>query len=120
MAMARSMTSLLRAIYGKSRKCLVLDLDNTLWGGVIGDDGPGNIIIGRETPLAEAYTAFQEYCLALRNRGVLLAVCSKNENHIARQGFEHPDSILKFDHFSAFVANWKPKSENLVDIARQL
>jgi len=120
LAIARSLTSLLRAIYGKSRKCLVLDLDNTLWGGVIGDDGPGNIVIGRETPLAEAYTAFQEYCLALRDRGILLAVCSKNEEFIAKQGFEHPDSVLKLEHFSAFVANWNPKSENIPNIAKQL
>ena len=70
--LARSLTSLARAMYGKSRKVLVLDLDNTLWGGVIGDDGVDNIQIGRETPMAEAYTAFQEYCLSLRNRGILL------------------------------------------------
>ncbi len=119
-AIARSLTSMVRAIYGRSRKCLVLDLDNTLWGGVIGDDGPDNIVIGRETPVAEAYTAFQEYCVALRERGILLAVCSKNDEGIAKQGFQHPDSVLKLEHFSAFVANWEPKHENLVRIAHQL
>jgi len=119
-AMARSLASMVRAIYGKSRKVLVLDLDNTLWGGVIGDDGLDGIQIGRETPVAEAYTAFQEYCLALRRRGILLAVCSKNNEEIAKQGFEHPDSVLKLEHFSAFKANWEPKHENILAIAKEL
>jgi FkbH-like protein len=120
LAVARSLTALVRAIYGKSRKCLVLDLDNTLWGGVIGDDGPDNIKIGRETAEAEAFTAFQEYCLALRNRGVVLAVCSKNEEQIAKKGFAHPDSVLKLEHFAAFKANWSPKPENIQAIAAEL
>lgn len=117
---ARSLTSIVRAIYGKSRKVLVLDLDNTLWGGVIGDDGIEKIQIGRETPVAEAYTAFQEYCLSLRNRGVLLAVCSKNNEAIAKTGFEHPSSILKLEDISCFKANWNPKHENLYEIAAEL
>jgi len=119
-ATARSLTSIIRAIYGKSRKVLVLDLDNTLWGGVIGDDGVERISIGRETPVAEAYTAFQEYCLSLQRRGILLAVCSKNNEEIARQGFEHPDSVLKLSHFSCFKANWEPKHENILAIAQEL
>ena len=105
-AIARSLTSLVRAVYGKSRKVLVLDLDNTLWGGVIGDDGVDKIQIGRETPVAEAYTAFQEYCLSLQRRGVLLAVCSKNDEDVAKSGFEHPSSVLKLEHISCFKANW--------------
>ncbi len=117
---ARSLSSMVGAIYGKSRKVLVLDLDNTLWGGVIGDDGVDKIQIGRETPVAEAYTAFQEYCLALRDRGVLLAVCSKNDDEIARSGFEHPSSVLKLEHFSSFKANWSPKHENILEIAKEL
>jgi len=119
-ALARSLASIVRAIYGKSRKVLVLDLDNTLWGGVIGDDGVDGIQIGRETPVAEAYTAFQEYCLTLRNRGVLLAVCSKNNEDVAKQGFEHPDSVLKLEHISCFKANWEPKHENILAIAKEL
>src|ERR1019366_3437708 len=103
-----------------SRKVLVLDLDNTLWGGVIGDDGPDKIVIGKETPVAEAYTAFQEYCLSLRERGILLAACSKNNEDVAKQGFAHPDSILKLEHFSAFKANWDPKHENILQIAKEL
>ena len=117
---ARSLDSLVRATYGKSRKVLVLDLDNTLWGGVIGDDGVDKIQIGRETPVAEAYTAFQEYCLSLRNRGILLAVCSKNNDDVARSGFGHPSSILKLEHISCFKANWEPKHENILAIAQEL
>jgi FkbH-like protein len=119
-AIARSLTSLVRAIYGKSRKVLVLDLDNTLWGGVIGDDGVDKIQIGRETPVAEAYTAFQEYCLSLQRRGVLLAVCSKNDEDVAKSGFEHPSSVLKLEHISCFKANWEPKHENILAIAKEL
>lgn len=119
-AIASSLAALVRAMYGRTRKVLVLDLDNTLWGGVIGDDGPDKIVLGRETPLAEAYTAFQEYCLSLRERGVLLAACSKNDEELAEQGFSHPDSVLKLEHFSAFKANWEPKHENILEIAREL
>jgi len=119
-AIARSLAALVGAIYGRSRKVLILDLDNTLWGGVIGDDGVDRILIGRETPLAEAYTAFQEYCLQLRNRGILLAVCSKNDEGIAQSGFTHPDSVLSLEHFSAFNANWEPKHENILAIAQEL
>ena len=120
MAMAQSLSAMIRGIYGKSRKVLVLDLDNTIWGGVIGDDGVEKIAIGRETPLAEAYTAFQEYCLSLRNRGILLAVCSKNDEEIAKSGFDHPDSVLKLEHISCFKANWNPKHENILAIAQEL
>jgi FkbH-like protein len=119
-AIAGSLTGLVRAMYGRSRKVLVLDLDNTLWGGVIGDDGPDKIQLGRETPIAEAYTAFQEYCLSMRERGVLLAVCSKNDEQVAKQGFAHPDSVLRLEHFSAFKANWAPKHENILVIAQEL
>jgi HAD superfamily phosphatase (TIGR01681 family) len=120
LAIARSVTAMISASRGASKKCLVLDLDNTLWGGVIGDDGRDQIHIGRETALGEAYTAFQEYCLSLRNRGVLLAVCSKNNEAVAQSGFTHPSSILKLEHFSAFRANWDPKHDNLKSIAHEL
>lgn len=119
-ALAVSLSAMIRAIYGKTRKVLVLDLDNTLWGGVIGDDGPDKIQIGRETPVAEAYTAFQEYCLSLRNRGILLAICSKNNEEVAKQGFAHPDSVLKLEHIACFKANWDPKHENIARISEEL
>jgi FkbH-like protein len=119
-AIAKSLAAMIGAMLGRVKKVLVLDLDNTLWGGVIGDDGLDKIQIGRETAVAEAYTAFQEYCLALRERGVLLAVCSKNNLDTAKSGFSHPDTILKLEHFSSFQANWQPKHENIGNIAREL
>jgi len=118
--LADSVASIIKAIFGKTRKCLVLDLDNTLWGGVIGDDGINGIQIGKETPEAEAFTEFQQYVRALKERGVILAVCSKNDYVNAREGFTHPDSILKLDDFSAFKANWDPKHENIRSIAKIL
>ncbi len=118
--LAFNLSALISARYGLSKKLLVLDLDNTLWGGVIGDDGPDAIIIGRETPRAEAQTNFQEYIKRLKERGVVLAVASKNEDTIAREGFAHPDSVLKADDFSSFKANWEPKHENILNIAHEL
>jgi len=115
-----SVASIVKAIFGKTRKCLVLDLDNTLWGGVIGDDGLGGIKIGKENPEAEAYTEFQKYVRELKERGVLLAVCSKNEDANAREGFAHPDSLLKITDFAAFRANWDPKYGNIREIAKAL
>lgn len=112
--------NVVKAILGRTKKCLVLDLDNTLWGGIIGDDGVDSIQIGRETPEAEAYTAFQKYVLALKERGVLLAVCSKNEESAAKAGFSHPDTILHLDDFVAFQANWENKDQNVRRIANTL
>ena len=106
---------------GNIKKCLVLDLDNTIWGGVIGDDGLSGINMDPTDPIGEAYLAFQRYLVMLRNRGVLLAVCSKNEEDIARQPFtNHQDMILKLDDFAAFVANWDDKLTNLRRIAQRL
>jgi FkbH-like protein len=118
--LADSVASIIKAIYGRTKKCLVLDLDNTLWGGVIGDDGLNGIQIGKETPEAEAFTEFQQYCRILKERGIILAVCSKNDEGNAREGFTHPDSILKLEDFSAFQANWDPKHQNIRNIAQAL
>ena len=93
--LAFNVANIIKAIYGKNKKGLVLDLDNTLWGGIVGDDGVENIQIGHETPLAESYTAFQKYILELKERGIILAICSKNQEDIAKSGFLHPDSVLK-------------------------
>ena len=120
LAIAKSVAAIIGSLYGRSRKCLVLDLDNTIWGGVIGDDGPDNIRIGKGTAEGEAYTAFQEYCVQLRERGVILAVCSKNSEQIAKRGFDHPDSVLRLSDFSCFKANWEPKPKNLKSIAAEL
>jgi len=111
----------LGAFRGKARKCLVLDLDNTLWGGVIGDDGLDGIKIGQGSAAGEAHAAIQAYALSLRERGVILAVCSKNDEANARQPFrEHPEVILKEEHFAVFVANWSDKAGNLRTIAATL
>ncbi len=118
--LAHSVASIIKAVFGNVKKCLVLDLDNTLWGGVIGDDGLNGIVIGKETPQAEAYTDFQKYVKGLKERGIILAVCSKNDEVNAREGFNHPDSILSIGDFSAFRANWQPKHENIREIARSL
>ena len=115
-----TVASVINSIYGRSRKCLVLDLDNTLWGGVIGDDGVANLKLGRETPVGESFVAFQQFAKELSGRGILLAVCSKNNPETARQGFTHPDSVLTLEDFSAFYANWEPKHENIAGIARTL
>ncbi|MBQ7629785.1 MAG: HAD-IIIC family phosphatase, partial [Selenomonadaceae bacterium] len=117
---ALNLSKIIRAVFGKNKKCLVLDLDNTLWGGVIGDDGLENLQIGHETPAAEAFTEFQKYVLKLKRRGVILAVCSKNDEDVAKSGFTHPDSVLKFEDFAAFYANWQPKNENIAAIAAEL
>ncbi|HXM62349.1 MAG TPA: HAD-IIIC family phosphatase [Terriglobales bacterium] len=118
--MAHNVAAIVKSVYGKSKKCLVLDLDNTLWGGVIGDDGVQNLILGRDHPVGEAFLDFQRYVKSLQRRGVILAVCSKNDAENAKEGFSHPDSVLKLEDFSAFKANWDPKPENIRAIAAEL
>ena len=99
----------------------MLDLDNTLWGGVIGDDGLKGIQIAQGDPLGEAYLDFQRYALSLRQRGVVLAVSSKNEDATARLPFrEHAEMILREEHFALFQANWSDKATNLEAIATEL
>jgi FkbH-like protein len=112
---------LLGAIRGKTRKCLVLDLDNTVWGGAIGDDGLEGIVIGQGSPLGESFLSVQQCALDLRKRGVILAVCSRNDDTVARRPFrEHPDMLLREDHFAVFQANWVDKPGNLEAIAKAL
>ncbi len=118
--LAYNLASMIGALLGKSKKCLVLDLDNTLWGGIIGDDGADGIQIGHETAEGEQFYEFQEYVLSLKKRGVLLAVCSKNDLEVAKKGFGLPDSLLKYDDFTAFIANWEPKSINIKRIASEI
>jgi FkbH-like protein len=120
-AWAETLGRLLGAIRGKSRKCLVLDLDNTVWGGVIGDDGLEGIVIGQGGALAESFLAVQQAALDLRQRGVVLAVCSKNDEAVARGPFvSHPEMLLREDHVAVFQANWLDKATNLEAIAAAL
>jgi FkbH-like protein len=112
---------LIAAQRGRSFKCVVLDLDNTLWGGVIGDDGLEGIRLGQGSALGEAYVSFQLYVRDLARRGIILAVCSKNDPENARAPFErHPDMVLKLADIACFVANWSDKAGNLRAIAEQL
>lgn len=118
--LVRRLTALMRAACGLTAKCVVLDLDNTLWGGVIGEDGLNGIRLGGD-PEGEAYTAFHRYLLGLRQRGIPLAVCSKNNEADALSVFrEHPESILREGDFAIFLANWDPKPDNLRRVAAQL
>jgi FkbH-like protein len=117
---ARSFTSIVNAIKGNSKKCLVLDLDNTLWGGVIGDEGMDGIKLGQGDAIGESYIDFQKYIKELSQRGIILAVCSKNDFETAKEGFAHPDSILKMEDFSSFHASWGLKTEALKLIANEL
>jgi FkbH-like protein len=118
---AHSVASVLRSILGRSKKVLALDLDNTLWGGVIGDLGPGGIKFGQGSGEGEAFLAFQHYAKELSQRGVVLAVCSKNDPEKAREPFEkRPDMVLRMSDISAFVANWDNKADNLRLIADHL
>ncbi len=112
---------LLAARLGRSFKCLVMDLDNTMWGGVIGDDGIDGIALGQGSALGEAYVAFQDYARELARRGVILAVCSKNDQANALEPFEkHPDMVLRRPDIACFVANWSDKAGNLRAIAEEL
>jgi FkbH-like protein len=112
---------LLAANQGLGAKCLVLDLDNTLWGGVIGDDGLEGIKLGQGSAAGESFLALQRYALGLSRRGVILAVCSKNDEANALLPFEkHPEMVLKRGDIACFVANWNDKAANLREIARRL
>jgi FkbH-like protein len=112
---------LIAALRGKSRKCLILDLDNTVWGGVIGDDGLEGIVIGQGDATGEAHLEVQRTALTLRDRGVVLAVSSKNTDEIARQPFrEHPEMLLREEHIAVFQANWNDKATNIKAIADEL
>lgn len=114
-------TRTIAAVRGKARKCLVLDLDNTLWGGVIGDDGVEGIDIGQGSANGEAFLAVQRMALELRGRGVVLAVCSKNELSVAKTPFtQHPEMLLREEHIAVFQANWTDKAANLKLIAQTL
>lgn len=117
---AKNAVDVILSLLGAAKKCIVLDLDNTLWGGIIGDDGLHGIEIG-ELGAGQAYSAFQTWLKELKKRGVLLAVCSKNEESAAKEPFEqHSEMILRLEDFAMFVANWNDKAENIRQIQTQL
>lgn len=102
------------AAEGKFKKCLILDLDNTVWGGVVGDDSWENIQVGHGLGIGKAFTEFQEWVKKLKNRGIIIAVCSKNDEDKAKEPFEkNPEMVLKLDDIAVFVANWENKADNI-------
>jgi FkbH-like protein len=118
---SHTIVAALCGLLGRGRKVLVLDLDNTLWGGVVGDDGLQGIELGMETADGEAFVVFQNYIKNLSRRGIVLAVCSKNRDEVARSPFrEHSAMVLKETDISCFVANFEDKAANLRHIAKTL
>jgi FkbH-like protein len=116
-----TLAAALTGLLGRGRKVLVLDLDNTLWGGVVGDDGLQGLDLGPETAEGEAFATFQTYIKSLSQRGIVLAVCSKNRDEVARSPFrEHTGMVLKETDIACFVANFQDKAANLRHIAKQL
>ncbi|TAD82661.1 MAG: HAD-IIIC family phosphatase [Bacteroidetes bacterium] len=119
-AVARALVQMVAVVKGNLKKCLILDLDNTMWGGIIGDDGLESIELG-DLGNGKAFVALQHWAKQLMQRGIILAVCSKNEAVVAREPFEkHPDMVLRMDDISVFVANWENKADNIRYIQKVL
>ena len=118
--LAYNTVNIIKSVYGKNQKALVLDLDNTLWGGVVGDDGADNIEIGQETSMGQLYSEFQAYVKAHKDLGVLLTINSKNDEENALSGLNRPDSVLKPEDFLVIKANWSNKDQNIIEIAKEL
>jgi FkbH-like protein len=118
---AAEMKAVLRGSLGQGRKVIVCDLDNTLWGGVVGDDGAHNIKLGAPDPVGECFHAFQTALKGFRSRGILLAICSKNDERFALSVIEeHPAMALRKSDFVAWRINWRDKAENLLELAAEL
>jgi len=118
--LCHSVANIIKAVGGKSKKLLALDLDNTLWGGVVGDVGQSGLELGEETPVGQAYREFQRYVKELSKTGVVLSVASKNDEENALDGLRHPDGMLKAEDFAVIKANWERKDVNIVETAAQL
>lgn len=118
--LAFNIASIIKSIFGKNKKALALDLDNTLWGGIVGDDGVDNLVLGPETSMGQVYTEWQSYLKELKMQGILLNVDSKNDYENAVSGLKHPDSLLKPEDFVNIKANWDPKSHNLIKMASEI
>ena len=115
-----SVANIIKSIFGKNKKALALDLDNTLWGGVVGDDGVDGIEIGQETGVSQSYYEFQSYVKELKQLGIVLTVCSKNDHENAIAGLNHPEGALKPDDFIIIKANWENKDRNIAETALEL
>jgi len=115
-----NIANIIKSIYGKNKKMFVLDMDNTLWGGVVGDNGQQGIEIGQETGIAQGYYEFQKYIKAHKQLGVLLSVNSKNDMENALDGLKHPDTVLTADDFITIKANWNNKDQNIEEISNEI
>ncbi len=115
-----NLSNIIKSVFGKNKKALALDLDNTLWGGVVGDDGVDGIQIGQETGVAQSYYEFQSYVKSLKSIGVILTVCSKNDHENAIAGLNHPEGALKPEDFIIIKANWENKDRNIIETASEL
>lgn len=118
--LAFQVANIIKSLFGRNKKGLVLDLDDTLWGGIVGDDGADNLAIGTELPKGQIYTKFQQYIKAQKEIGVFLTVDSKNDMESALSGLHHQDCVLGEDDFVAICANWESKDQNLLSIADEL
>ncbi|KSV58816.1 HAD-IIIC family phosphatase [Acetivibrio ethanolgignens] len=118
--LAFNIANIIKSIYGKNRKAFALDLDNTLWGGIVGDDGAENIEIGQETSVGQIYSEFQSYLKAHKDLGIMLNINSKNDYENAIAGLSRPDSVLTPEDFIVIRANWNPKDRNIEEILREL
>lgn len=118
---AASVMDVVCALEGKIHKCLILDLDNTLWGGVVGDDGWEGVQLGHGLGIGKAFTEFQQWVKKLRERGIIIAVCSKNDEDKAKEPFEkNPEMVLRLDDIAVFIANWENKADNIRTIQQVL
>ena len=115
-----NLANIIKSIYCNNNKPFVLVLDNTLWGGVVGDDGVENLEIGQETSMGQVYSEFQGYLKQQKEIGIMLNVSSKNEQENALAGLNHPDGLLKPEDFILIKANWDPKSKNVAEISKEL
>ncbi|MCL2591837.1 MAG: HAD-IIIC family phosphatase [Defluviitaleaceae bacterium] len=111
---------IIKSIYGKNHKCIVVDLDNTIWGGIVGEVGAEGIELGKGTALGEAYLDFQKFLKKMHSFGIILAACSKNNETIAKEAFTNSNMVLQLDDFAVFCANWNEKSNNIIHISKSL
>lgn len=118
--LSHSVASIIKGIYGKNKKAIAVDLDNTLWGGVIGDDGISGIKIGKDNPIGEAHIEFQNYLKQLKELGIILTVASKNDEENAIEGLEYSNMLLHKNDFLVIKANWEPKPNNILESANEI
>ena len=118
--LSHSVSSIIKGIYGKNKKAIAVDLDNTLWGGVIGDDGIAGIKIGKDNPIGEAHIEFQNYLKKLKELGIVLTVASKNDEENAVEGLEYNNMLLHKNDFLVIKANWEPKPNNILESANEI